>query len=408
MGFRPPASGGSSSGFAEEGGLTFSGTHTTNIGTETWHVVQATLTANHLDTIAGGARGKFVLYGIKQNGTGNWTFSITDSNNGPVALTLNPAPNSVTDILVYYRTSTDLDVIYLGGNAGGTVSDASTTVKGVAKLATAPASPTDPISVGDNDPRLPSQGENDALVGSSGTPGTGNKYVTDADPRNTNARTPTAHTHPVGDIGTGTPAAGKYVDGGTGAWTALPAGGGASFFKTPFRAGKTYIPVMPPPTGNITVNNTQALTVPFVAGRSCTITTVAVSCQVAGGAGAIGRIGIYTDNNGEPGTLVAEAATTLDLTSTGLKSATISAALTAEAIYWTVFVQQGNPTPLAQIKGTSNGGVNPMVPVDPTNPSTGAGLSITGGTMSGALPATAPGPWNAGASAVAVLMSAVA
>lgn len=54
----------------------------------------------------------------------------------------------------------------------------------------------------------------------------------------TNARTPTAHTHPAADIvsgvlatgrlGSGTPAAGTYVDGGTGAWTTLPAGGGAA------------------------------------------------------------------------------------------------------------------------------------------------------------------------------------
>jgi hypothetical protein len=39
----------------------------------------------------------------------------------------------------------------------------------------------------------PASGEKDALVGTSGTPGSGNKYVTDADARNTNSRTPTAH-----------------------------------------------------------------------------------------------------------------------------------------------------------------------------------------------------------------------
>ena len=50
--------------------------------------------------------------------------------------------------------------------------------------------------------------------------------------------TPTAHTHTTADIvsgtfavarlGSGTPGAGKYVDGGTGAWTTLPSGGGGS------------------------------------------------------------------------------------------------------------------------------------------------------------------------------------
>lgn len=46
----------------------------------------------------------------------------------------------------------------------------------------------------------PSAGEKAALPGTSGTPGAGNKYVTNDDSRNTNARTPTAHkdTHKVG------------------------------------------------------------------------------------------------------------------------------------------------------------------------------------------------------------------
>ena len=44
-----------------------------------------------------------------------------------------------------------------------------------------------------NDTRVPTQDENDALVGTSGAPSTANKYVTNADARNTNARAPTAH-----------------------------------------------------------------------------------------------------------------------------------------------------------------------------------------------------------------------
>ena len=47
---------------------------------------------------------------------------------------------------------------------------------------------------------LPSAGEKAALPGTSGVPGAGNKYVTDSDPRNSDARTPTAHTHPGGEI----------------------------------------------------------------------------------------------------------------------------------------------------------------------------------------------------------------
>jgi len=46
----------------------------------------------------------------------------------------------------------------------------------------------------------PTAGEKAALAGTSGTPSGTNKYVTDSDPRNTNARTPTAHagTHESG------------------------------------------------------------------------------------------------------------------------------------------------------------------------------------------------------------------
>jgi hypothetical protein len=64
--------------------------------------------------------------------------------------------------------------------ASTTAPDASTTVKGVAKTSVAPVSASNPIVVGDNDGRVPTQGENDALVGNNTdiAVGTGNKYVT--------------------------------------------------------------------------------------------------------------------------------------------------------------------------------------------------------------------------------------
>lgn len=54
--------------------------------------------------------------------------------------------------------------------------------------------------VASTDARLPTQDENDALAGTSGVPSNTNRYVTNADPRNTDARTPTAHTHPISDV----------------------------------------------------------------------------------------------------------------------------------------------------------------------------------------------------------------
>ncbi len=64
-------------------------------------------------------------------------------------------------------------------NAGA--ADAATATKGITRLSTAPASPTVPIAVGTNDPRVPTQGENDAMVGTSGTPSSTNRFVTESD-----------------------------------------------------------------------------------------------------------------------------------------------------------------------------------------------------------------------------------
>lgn len=56
--------------------------------------------------------------------------------------------------------------------------DATIAVKGIGTVSVAPVSPTAPIFVGDNDPRVPTQDEKDALAG-TGTPSSGNPYVTE-------------------------------------------------------------------------------------------------------------------------------------------------------------------------------------------------------------------------------------
>jgi len=59
--------------------------------------------------------------------------------------------------------------------------DASTTVKGISKLSSAPASATNPIAVGDNDPRLPTTDEKAAIAGNSGTAVSSSNKLVDAD-----------------------------------------------------------------------------------------------------------------------------------------------------------------------------------------------------------------------------------
>lgn len=63
--------------------------------------------------------------------------------------------------------------------AGGV--PATTTVLGLAKMSVAPVSAASPVVVGDNDPRVPTVGENDAMAGGGdfGTPATGNKFITE-------------------------------------------------------------------------------------------------------------------------------------------------------------------------------------------------------------------------------------
>jgi hypothetical protein len=70
-----------------------------------------------------------------------------------------------------------------------TASDARTTL-GLGDSATKNVGTSAGTVAAGDDSRLPSSGEKSALAGTSGTPGSGNKYVTDADSRNTNQRDP--------------------------------------------------------------------------------------------------------------------------------------------------------------------------------------------------------------------------
>lgn len=72
-------------------------------------------------------------------------------------------------------------VKYVNDTASFGAPDATTLVKGIVKMSVAPVSASSPIAVGDNDGRVPTQSENDALVGTSGSPSSSNKYVTNDD-----------------------------------------------------------------------------------------------------------------------------------------------------------------------------------------------------------------------------------
>lgn len=73
---------------------------------------------------------------------------------------------------------------------------------GVATLTLAPYGTAANTIAQGNDSRFPTSAEKAALAGTSGSPSNTNRYVTDADARNTNARTPTAHAASHQDGGT--------------------------------------------------------------------------------------------------------------------------------------------------------------------------------------------------------------
>jgi len=108
-------------------------------------------------------------FGNKFN-TGTWSAVQTFATGATPVIT--DAPINPTDAS---------NKAYIDGVAIAGAPKATETVYGITKLSVAAVSPTAPIAVGDNDGRIPSQTENDALVGTSGTPSSTNKYVTNDD-----------------------------------------------------------------------------------------------------------------------------------------------------------------------------------------------------------------------------------
>ncbi len=109
---------------------------------------------------------------IASNLTASGTLNVVGQATFTLAPRTSAAPSNVADLT--NKAYVDAQIV-----AGGVVM--STTTRGTAFISTDPASSTHPIVVGDNDTRVPTQSENDALAGTSGTPSATNKYVTNDD-----------------------------------------------------------------------------------------------------------------------------------------------------------------------------------------------------------------------------------
>lgn len=120
-------------------------------------------------TNTAGFYSQFAAKGNAESISGTWTFAAT---NWPLIDTASTLPSADGQL----ATKKYVDSVAIAGAA-----TAGTNTLGIVKLSTAAVVATSPIVVGDNDTRVPTQAQKDALAGTSGAPSSSNKYVTNAD-----------------------------------------------------------------------------------------------------------------------------------------------------------------------------------------------------------------------------------
>lgn len=126
---------------------------------------------------------------------------------------------------------------------------------------------------------------------------------------------------------------------------------------------------------------------PFAVPRGGTLDRIAFQVTTLAASGT-GRCGIYqatSDTNVYPNALIVDSGS-LSTASTGLKSATISQALTANTLYWFVYLAG---TAAATIRCMALGGVRAFMGIDNAI-GAAPGFGITVAQAFGSLPATFP------------------
>jgi len=187
--------------------------------------------------------------------------------------------------------------------AGGVVM--ATTTRGTAKISVDPASTTNPIVVGDNDPRVPTQAENDALAGTSGTPSGTNKYVTNADTATSTTADKIVRANSVGKIDTSFYNSGKFGGTGTDGALSITSGTTTIDLATTSVVTKNYSSISITGTGTLMFSNPHGngSTIILKSQGDCTFTSSAAPMIDASGMGAPGGAAVGTNLNGDAGTV---------------------------------------------------------------------------------------------------------
>lgn len=126
---------------------------------------------------------------------------------------------------------------------------------------------------------------------------------------------------------------------------------------------------------------------------TATFTSIAFNCST-GAAGAVAYAGIYSDNNGQPGSLLASFSA--DCSTTGVKSGAISLTLSAGQIVWDAFLMVGGAAQVTRYIVTRT--------LPEQTPGASANSVTHRYTTGSVLPATAPGTTTAQVGLVPRLM----
>ena len=146
------------------------------------------------------------------------------------------------------------------------------------------------------------------------------------------------------------------------------------------RAGRWYLQGA---NTTLTTVADRAYAVPILIHRRRAPAQIGVRVSNAGAVGAVLRLGIYTDADGTPGSLVVDAGTTSAEVAT---YATISMGSTIldAGMYWLIVVSQGAPATQPSLRASSV--ANPLVGIKSLGNVSDAGYYMNG-SWTGALPA---------------------